>query len=110
MKTAIILTVMLASFSAAQTRFPVVRGSTFVQDHEDSTGKYRVVYHYGSSIATPSATFTIDTLGARSQPTGVNATVMVFRRQANGTWRMVGMPKTLKGEHVVQTIERAKQE
>lgn len=102
--------IFLSSLSFSQTRFPLVVGQTHVQDHGDSTGKYRVVYQYGSVPADLTGTFTIDTLGARSEPTGADATVLVFKRQPNGSWKLVGNKKTLKWEHPVETIEKAKKE
>lgn len=108
--TAIFFFLFAMGVAQAQTKFPLAKGSTFVQDHEDSTGKYRVVYQYGTIPANLTAEFTIDTLGKRSQPTGANATVLVFKRQPNGRWKLVGLPKTLKADHPVNLIERAKKE
>lgn len=103
-----LMIVLFASTSVAQTKFPVIRGSTVIQSHEDSTGKYRVVYQYGT--APSGTTFTMDTLGKRMEPTGADATVIVLKRQSDETWKKVGTSKTLKREHPVETIERAKKE
>lgn len=106
--TAIFFFLFAMGVAQAQTKFPLAKGSTFVQDHEDSTGKYRVVYQYGNVPANLSAEFTIDTLGKRSQPTGADATVLVFKRQPNGRWKLVGNAKTAKQEHPVKSIQEAK--